>query len=70
MIAHLCFKNLAFSRKIAKHILKGVNSIYHDETATYLQLMKVYLSIEDEYFDHRMEWIFGVPDLVIRTATQ
>lgn len=28
LIAHLCYKNYTFSRKIAKHILKGVNSIY------------------------------------------
>lgn len=32
--------------------------------------MKAYLSIEDEHFDQRVEWIFGVADLVIRTTTQ
>jgi hypothetical protein len=34
-----------------------------------LELMKQYLSIRDEYFDLRMEWIFGVADLVVRTTS-
>ena len=52
---------------MAKHILKGVNAISADEIHPYLTIMKAYLLIEDEYFDQRMEWIFGVPNLVIRT---
>jgi hypothetical protein len=29
--------------------------------------MRQYLAIEDEYYELRVEWIFGVSDLVIRT---
>jgi len=31
--------------------------------------MKQYLSVDDEHFDQRMEWIFGVADLVVKTNT-
>jgi hypothetical protein len=52
---------------MAKHILKGTNVSAAEEIAPFLELMKQYLTVEDEYFDLRMEWIFGVADLVIKT---
>jgi hypothetical protein len=30
--------------------------------------MKHYLLIDDEYFEQRLEWIFGVADLVVKTS--
>jgi hypothetical protein len=54
---------------LGKHILKGVNAISADEILPFLTLMKAYLLVEDEYFVQRMEWIFGLPDLVIRTSS-
>lgn len=53
---------------MAKHILKGVNAISADEILPFLALMKAYLLVDDELFDQRTEWIFGVADLVIRTT--
>ena len=67
--AHLSYKNKEYSKKLAKHILKGVNNTQADEIAPFLELMKQYLSIRDEYFDLRLEWIFGVSDLVVRTTS-
>jgi hypothetical protein len=64
---HVCYKNREFSRKIAKHILKGTNVGIAEEISPFLELMKQYLAIEDEYYELRVEWIFGVSDLVIRT---
>ena len=68
LIGHLCYGNKEFSRKLAKHILKGVNAISTDEILPYLALMKAFLLVDDELSDQRAEWIFGVADLVIRTA--
>ena len=68
LICHLSYRNKEFSRKSAKHILKGVNAITADDILPFLTLMKAFLLIEDELSDQRTEWIFGVPDLVIRTS--
>ena len=67
--AHLCYRNREYSKKLAKHILKGVNNTQADEIAPFLELMKQYLSIKDVYFELRLEWIFGVSDLVVRTTS-
>jgi hypothetical protein len=67
MVAHACFKNKQFSRKMAKHILKGTNTSSADEIVPYLDLMKTYLQINDEYFEVRMEWVFGISDIMVKT---
>lgn len=69
LVGHLCYRNKEFSRKLAKHILKGVNAITADEILPFLTLMKAFLLVDDELFDQRTEWIFGLPDLIIRTAS-
>jgi hypothetical protein len=38
--AHLCFKNKEYSKKLGKHILKGVNNTQADDIAPFLELMK------------------------------
>lgn len=65
-IAHLCFKNKEYSYKIAKHILKGTNSSGADELQPFLLIMKEFLIINDELSDLRIEWIFGVPSMVMK----
>jgi hypothetical protein len=40
MLAHLCFKNKEFSRKMAKHILKGTNKSNAEEIGPFLEIMK------------------------------
>jgi hypothetical protein len=29
--------------------------------------MKAFLSVEDEYFHLRIEWIFGIADLIVKS---
>ena len=69
MVAHLCYANKEFSRKIAKHILKGTNKSTAEEIGPFLELMKQFLTVNDEYFDIRMEWIFGVADFCVKNAS-
>jgi hypothetical protein len=68
-IAHLCFKNKEYSYKIAKHILKGTNTSGADELQPFLLIMKEFLIIDDELRDLRIEWIFGIPSMVIKQNT-
>jgi len=54
---------------MAKHILKGTNKSNAEEIGPFLELMKQYLTIDDEYSGLRMEWIFGVADLVVKNPS-
>lgn len=69
LVAHVCYKNKEYSRKMAKHILKGTNKSNAEELGPFLELMKQYLSVDDEYSRLRMEWIFGVADFVVKTSS-
>lgn len=69
LLAHLCFKNKEFSRRIAKHILKGTNKSSADEVGPYLEIMKQFLLIEDEYQPLRLEWVFGIADFIVKSTT-
>ena len=69
MAAHLCYKNKEFSRKMAKHILKGTNKSTAEEIGPFLELMKQYLTIDDEFYGLRLEWIFGIADFVVKSAS-
>ena len=53
---------------MAKHILKGTNGSNAEELGPFLELMKQFLSVDDEFSSLRMEWIFGVADFVVRSA--
>jgi hypothetical protein len=68
-VAHICYKNKDYSKKMAKHILKGTNKSTTEELINFLELMKSFLSVDDEYFDLRMEWIFGIADPIVKTQS-
>ena len=51
---------------MGKHILKGTNKSTTDELVFFLAIMKAYLSIDDDLFDLRMEWVFGIADPIIK----
>lgn len=66
-MAHVSYKNKEFSRKMAKHILKGTNKSTAEEIGPFLELMKQFLTVDDEFAEQRMEWIFGIADQVVKT---
>jgi hypothetical protein len=69
MVAHICYMNKDFSHKIAKHILKGTNKSTAEEIGPFLELLKNFLTVDDIYFDVRMEWIFGVADFCVKNPS-
>ena len=54
------------SRKIAKIIFKLVNQNSADKVIESLKLIKAFLLIDDEFKQHRCEWLLGAPQLVSR----
>ena len=65
LIGHLCWKSYETSRRFGKIILKGLNNVNVGELKPYIEVMVVYLSIQDEYQEQRVEWLFGVPDFIL-----
>ena len=65
-VANLCKDNMKLSRKIAKVFLRTLEKAQDDSTRYYLKALKPFLLINDSLKLLRLEWIFGVPDLIFR----
>jgi hypothetical protein len=62
LVAHMCWKNLNFSRKAGKVILKGCNKHNWQSLVGPITCAQVYLTIEDEFQNNRIEWLLGFPE--------
>lgn len=60
-IAHLCYKNLSFSRKICKKVLKCISYSNNDQVTRHLTIVEELVKISDEYQVHRLEYLLGFP---------
>jgi hypothetical protein len=49
LMGHLCWRNYETSRRFGKIILKGLNNVGVMELRPYVELMIVFLSIQDQY---------------------
>ena len=67
LIGHLCWGNYEISRRFGKIILKGLNNTNELEVRPYVECMKVYLSLEDQYQEERIEWLMGIASWQITT---
>lgn len=61
IIAHLGYENEEYSRMIAQVVLKGLNEIEYEDVKSYYQVLEEYLTIQDSYMQHRIEWMMGFP---------
>ena len=61
LLGHLCWKNLQFSRKAGKVILKGCNKYKTEEVMSPILIATEYLTIPDEFQHNRVEWVLGLP---------
>ena len=68
MIAHICYENKNYSRKIAKICLRGVCS--KDEIHQVIAILKWYLSIDDSLFMQRITWVLGYSEVCINVETK
>mmetsp|Transcript_39087 Transcript_39087/g.59590 ORF Transcript_39087/g.59590 Transcript_39087/m.59590 type:complete len:511 (-) Transcript_39087:53-1585(-) len=58
-MAHLSYKNLSFSRKVCKHLIKSISLSTNDMVEHYLVMVVSLASIKDEFQIHRLEYLFG-----------
>jgi hypothetical protein len=64
----MCRDNLKLTKKLAKIFIKAINLSSTDKLAIYLKALKKFLLIDDQYQQHRLEWILGVPQLKTANA--
>jgi hypothetical protein len=65
LAAHLCWKNLDFSKKYGKLLIRNFNKIGMRELLPCLTALPTYLCIQDEFQSIRIEWMMGFPDFKI-----
>ena len=49
LIGHLSFNNYEVSRRFAKFILRGLNATSESDVKPFVEVMKVFLGIDDPY---------------------
>ena len=67
-ISGMCRDNLKLTKKLAKIFIKAINSSSTEKMAIYLKALKNFLLIDDQYQQHRLEWVLGVPQLKTANA--
>lgn len=58
-MAHLCYKDLKFSRKIIKVLIQSISYSSNDEVKRQLVHVESIAKIKDEYQWERLEYMFG-----------
>jgi hypothetical protein len=65
-LAHLCYKNIKTTKRICKCLLAGINRNNYDSVNGYLEIVTEVCLIKDQYQLSRLEYVFGVPQLVCK----
>ena len=69
-LANMCRENLKLSRKVSKVFIKAINNSNFDNIKSYLTALKPFLKMSDSLKSQRLEWVFGVSQIVQRKGYQ
>mmetsp|Transcript_6475 Transcript_6475/g.10989 ORF Transcript_6475/g.10989 Transcript_6475/m.10989 type:complete len:299 (+) Transcript_6475:236-1132(+) len=58
-MAHICYRNLKFSRKLAKKLLKCISFSSNDQVERHLAVIDCVSRVKDAFQIHRLEYLFG-----------
>lgn len=62
----MCKDNYKLSKKVSKVFIKSINNSNYDNVRNYLTALKPFLTIEDSLKAMKLEWVFGVSEIVNR----
>ena len=68
MVAHLCYKQEHFSKKVSKMLLNGFTRNDYDKIKNNLDVVTQIALVKDEFQRSRLEWMFGFGSLISHTA--
>ena len=69
-LANMCHENTKLSQKVSKVFIKAVNGANYDNIKNYLTALKPFLKLNDSLKPQRLEWVFGVSQIVQRKQYQ
>lgn len=64
VLVNMAFDNVKVSKKMAKAYLKGVNKTGIESLVNSLKQIREFLKIDDSLKMSRLEWIFGIPQVL------
>jgi len=65
-LANMCKDNVKLSRKVTKVFLRSIEQAHLDTVKGYLKALKPFLRADDSLKRQKLEWVFGVPEVVSR----
>jgi len=65
-LANICKGNMKFSKKVAKIFVKVINASTYDNVRNYLKALKPFCLVKDELQQIRLEWVFGIRQILTR----
>lgn len=63
-------ENTKLSKKVSKVFIKAINGANYDNIKNYLTALKPFLKLNDSLKPQRLEWVFGVSQIVQRKQYQ
>ena len=61
IIQHWCNEDLKYSERIAKLLLEALKDIYITDMQGLFKVIAMFLTVDDLYVQHRIEWVLGMP---------
>lgn len=65
-VANMCKDNAKLTKKVAKVFLSSIEQAHVDTVKGYLKALKPFLRADDSLKPQKLEWVFGVPEVVSR----
>jgi hypothetical protein len=65
-LANMCRDNAKLSRKVTKVFLRAIEQAHLDTVKGYLKALKPFLRADDSLKQQKLEWVFGIPEVVSR----
>lgn len=62
----MCKDNLQMTKKLAKIFFKAINQSSSDKVIDSLKSVKKFLLIDDSLKTKRLEWLFGIPQIMTK----
>jgi len=63
-LANMCRDNLKLSKKVTKVFLRSIEQAHLDSVKGFLKALKPFLQSDDSLKIQKLEWVFGVPEVV------
>jgi len=67
-LANMCRDDAKLSRKVTKVFLRAIEQAHLDTVKGYLKALKPFLRSEDSLKAKKLEWVFGIPEVVSRKS--